>query len=81
MHIIAHADTRSVFEKFGGIRPMAAKVGRPPSTVKSWHTKREIPEWHRDRIMKAAADHGIELTPSELEDIRPDSEPTQSAAA
>jgi hypothetical protein len=84
MHITAHADTPSVFEKFGGIRPMASKVGRPPSTVKSWHAKREIPEWHRDRILKAAALHRIPLTLDELVNIRPDTastKPTPSEAA
>ena len=63
----------SVFQKFGGIRPMAAKLGDvPPSTVKSWHTKRHIPAWRHDGILKAAKRLGIPLVAAELVAIAPD---------
>lgn len=70
----------SIFEKFGGIRPMAEKLGLPPSTVKSWHTKRLIPQWRHDRVMEAATQHGIDLDRSEVETVRPDSEPLRRGA-
>lgn len=64
---------QSVFEKFGGIRPMAAKLGGlPPSTVKSWHRKGDIPAWRHDSIMAAARAHGVSLTRDELENVRAD---------
>jgi len=72
----------SVFQKFGGIRPMAAKIDVPPSTVKSWHAKRDIPEWRRSTILKKAEDHGIELSEGELIDIPADAPaPSDEAAA
>lgn len=65
----------SVFQKFGGIRPMAAKLGDvPPSTIKSWHTKRQIPAWRHASILSAAEKLGIALTLPELQDIPADSE-------
>ena len=73
----------SIFQKFGGIRPMAAKIGDvPPSTIMSWHNKRRIPGWRHDSILASAARHGIELTPDELTNVRPDDpEFVQAAAA
>jgi len=74
----------SVFQKFGGIRPMAAKLGDvPPSTVKSWHAKKIIPNWRHSSILEAAARHKIELSREELVTIADDEpalEPHQDAA-
>lgn len=73
MHKIARRPKLSVFEKFGGIRPMASKLGVPSSTVKSWHVKREIPGWRYDHILHVAASHKIPLARKELAQVRPDS--------
>lgn len=63
----------SVFQKFGGIRPMAAKLGDvPPSTVKSWHAKREIPSWRHNSILTAAKENGIDITIEELINVAAD---------
>lgn len=70
----------SVFQKFGGIRPMAAKLGVPPSTVNSWHVKSFIPGWRHDSILAAATQHGVELAKDELEQVQPD-DPEQIEAA
>lgn len=73
---------QSVFQKFGGIRPMAAKLGDvPPSTVKSWHTKRDIPAWRHDAILAAAKACGVALTRDELENVRPDESAANREAA
>jgi hypothetical protein len=73
---------QSVFQKLGGIRPMAAKLGDvPPSTVKSWHAKRSIPSWRHQSILDAALRHGVKLTADELEHIRVDEAVAQEAAA
>lgn len=69
----------SVFQKFGGIRPMAAKLNIPSSTVKSWHKKREIPEWRHANIMMVAEQHGIDLCRDELTKIIEDA-PTSEVA-
>lgn len=66
---------QSVFQKFGGIRPMASKLGDvPPSTVKSWHKNRLIPSWRHDSILAAAKRHGIQLKRVELEQVAADEE-------
>lgn len=63
----------SVFQKFDGIRPMAAKLGDvPPSTVKSWHAKGQIPAWRHQSILDAAKRHNIKLSAGELVDIPAD---------
>lgn len=72
----------SVFQKLGGIRPMAAKLGDvPPSTVKSWHSKGVIPPWRHQSILAAAKRHGIPLAEDELVNIAPDETAHQEAAA
>lgn len=74
---------QSVFQKFGGIRPMATKLGdAPASTVKSWHVKRHIPIWRHDTILAAAKRNKIALTRDELLNIPPDEpEPANDASA
>lgn len=71
---------QSIFEKFGGIRPMAGKLSLPPSTVKSWHASRAIPEWRRKSVMEAAIQHGIAITFDEIEHVRVDSAPLRRGA-
>lgn len=71
---------QSVFQKFGGIRPMAAKLNVPPSTIKSWHAKRQIPEWRREAVFTAAKRHGIALDRDEIVNVREDADETQVAA-
>lgn len=69
-------DTRmSVFEKFGGIRPMAAKLGLAHSTVKAWHYAGSIPEWRHDLILRKALEAKINITVAELKSVVPDSQP------
>lgn len=52
---------------------MAAKLGDvPPSTVKSWHAKGQIPAWRHQSILDAAKRHNIKLSPDELVDIPTD---------
>lgn len=76
---------KSVFQKFGGIRPMATKLGGlPVSTVKSWHTNRTIPQWRHASILAAAVEHGVELTEAELTHVAVDEtdvEPTKGQHA
>ena len=70
----------NVFEKFGGIRPMAAKLGFvPPSTVMSWERKGRIPAWRHAEILSAAQRLNIPLTVAELTRIPPASEQRSAA--
>lgn len=71
----------SVFQKFGGIRPMAAKLGDvPASTVKSWHKKRQIPAWRHASILEAARRLQIDLSADELENVSEDAKIEPQAA-
>lgn len=72
----------SVFQKFGGIRPMAAKLdGLPPSTVMSWQRKGRIPEWRHQSILESARRHGIDLSSAELVHIQSDDPALTEVAA
>lgn len=51
-----------IIERFGGIRPMAAKIDTPVTTVQGWKKRDVIPANRRDQIMSAAADHNIDLS-------------------
>lgn len=52
-----------VIDRFGGLRPMAAKLGVAVSTIQGWKQRGHIPEnrWHD--VEAAAAQHGISLSP------------------
>ena len=51
-----------VIERFGGIRPMASKMDVPVTTVQGWKKRNTIPEDRVDDVMKAAAEHNIDLS-------------------
>lgn len=51
-----------IIERFGGIRPMAAKVGAPVTTVQGWKKRDVIPGTRRDDVLKAANENSIDLT-------------------
>lgn len=50
-----------IIEAFGGIRPMAAKLGAPVSTVQGWKQRDTVPAARMAEIRKVAAEHGIVL--------------------
>ena len=66
--------TERVIEAFGGIRPMAAKLTVPVTTVQGWKRRNAIPEQRHADILAAAKTHGIALDPAELARTRPTSE-------
>jgi uroporphyrinogen-III synthase len=55
-------DADLIIEKFGGIRPMATKIGVPVTTVQGWKKRGVIPANRAQLIEAAAASHGVELT-------------------
>ncbi len=54
-------DAEEVIRLFGGIRPAAAKLGVPATTVQGWKTRGRIPDNRADLVRAAAARYGISL--------------------
>ena len=57
---------QKVIARFGGIRPMAGKLGVAVSTVQGWRERGAIPLRHHDRVREAARASGIEIAPADL---------------
>ena len=55
-----------VIAAFGGIRPMANKLGAAVSTVQGWKERDVIPPGRQGEIREAAERHGIELSQDDL---------------
>ncbi len=51
----------SIIEKFGGIRPLASKLGITASTVQGWKKRNAIPDARLKAIKKIAKKEGIDL--------------------
>ncbi len=56
-------DAHGVVASFGGIRPMANKLGVAVSTVQGWRERGSIPAGRHAQIRAAAKKHGVELDP------------------
>lgn len=56
----------TLFDKFGGIRPMAAHLGEPPSTVQSWKTAGRVPASHQPRVLEKALELGLAVTAEDV---------------
>jgi uroporphyrinogen-III synthase len=52
----------AIIERFGGIRPMATKMGVPVTTVQGWKKRGVIPGNRAHLIEQAASAHGVELS-------------------
>ncbi|MGE4219757.1 MAG: uroporphyrinogen-III synthase, partial [Alphaproteobacteria bacterium] len=59
----AGLDAAFVIERFGGIRPMAAKLGVPVTTVQGWKLRGHLPAARETEIRATAERLGIDLTP------------------
>lgn len=57
---------RIIDEKFGGVRPMAKKLGIAPTTVQGWKSSGMIPAKRQQRVLEVALEHGINLTPADF---------------
>ncbi len=57
----------AVIGRFGGIRPMAQKLGIAVSTVQGWREREVIPKARHEQIRAAAAAGGIALPDEELD--------------
>lgn len=56
-------DASTIIDRFGGIRPMANKLGMAVTTVQGWKKRGVIPANRVDQIAAAATAHGIDLGP------------------
>ncbi|MGE0254581.1 MAG: carph-isopro domain-containing protein [Alphaproteobacteria bacterium] len=56
-----HLAAAALIARFGGVRPMAGRLGVPVSTVQGWKQRDAIPLARREQIRAAAAEHGIDL--------------------
>ena len=54
-------DAETVIERFGGIRPMAQKLGVTPSTIQGWKTRNHIPENRWEEVQAVAEKEGVSL--------------------
>lgn len=57
----AERPARRIIAQFGGIRPMAHKLGVAVSTVQGWRERDSIPAARHDQILAAAEAQGIAL--------------------
>ncbi len=55
-------DAHYIIECFGGIRPMAKKLGVAVTTVQGWKKRNVIPNARMDHIRQIATDNNIELS-------------------
>jgi hypothetical protein len=54
-------NAEAIIERFGGIRPMAAKMGIPVTTVQGWKKRNVIPGNRREDVIEAAGANNISL--------------------
>lgn len=57
----AIANAGDVIERFGGIRPMAAKMSVPVTTVQGWKKRNVIPGNRRNDVIRAAEANNINI--------------------
>ena len=59
----------AIIKDFGGIRPMAAKLGIPVTTVQGWKSRGHIPLNRRKPILEAARKHNVNLSDAVLREL------------
>ena len=59
----------AIIRDFGGIRPMAAKLGIPVTTVQGWKSRGHIPINRRKPILEAARKHNVNLSEAVLREL------------
>ena len=57
---------KSIFEQFGGIRPMARALGLPSSNVGAWKTKGRIPADKQPHVLAVAKAQGLPITAEDV---------------
>ncbi len=73
------ASGQQVIARFGGIRPMASKLGVAVSTVQGWRERGAIPARHHARVLEAARTEGLDIGPADLSAVDPAPETSKPA--
>lgn len=60
--ISALENASDIIERFGGIRPMASKMGVPVTTVQGWKKRNVIPGNRRTDVIEAAQSNNIDIS-------------------
>ena len=70
----------TIFDMFGGVRPMARSIGEAPSNVASWKRSGRIPAEKQQHILKVAQRKGLPITTEHVVFPlgRPDAAPTDA---
>lgn len=68
---------QTLFDKFGGTRPMADHLGEPPSNVQSWKTAGRIPAGKQPKVLEKAIELKLDVVAEDL--IFPLGRPSASA--
>lgn len=55
-------DAEQVVAAFGGIRPMASRLGVAATTIQGWKSRGNIPQNRREAVLEAAKADGIDLS-------------------
>lgn len=56
----------NIVDAFGGVRPLAAAIGKPVSTVMSWKVRGSIPDDQKPDVLAAAKLRNIPLEPADF---------------
>lgn len=56
----------TLFDRFGGTRPMARQLKEAPSTVNSWKRRGRIPARKQARVLEVAKRLGLNVTPADV---------------
>jgi len=57
---------QTLFDRLGGVRPMAKLVGRAPSTVQSWKTEGRIPAHDQPNVIEKARAAGHDINADDV---------------
>lgn len=52
----------TIFDLFGGIRPMARKLGELPSSVSAWKQRGRIPAEKQPHVLQVGQNMGLPIT-------------------
>ena len=63
----AHSETMTtLFDKFGGVRPMANHLDDAPSTIQSWKSAGRVPSTHQPRVLAKAEELGLDVSAEDI---------------
>ena len=65
-------DTEMVISAFGGVRPMASRLGIAATTIQGWKSRKNIPENRRQVVLEAVKADGLEIAILQINDAMKD---------